>query len=259
MAKPTKTLLDKIPDGLVVNRKKLMDMGLDRPSIDYFLRSGKLTSISHGVYRRPGPPLKWEHLVYSVTKLGYDIHVGSRSALDLSGFAHYLPLGGLHQIHVYCKEKLPNWLNTVNEQVQIFPHRFKLILDLPDTAITDLPFGHWDWPIPYASVELALLELVDAVADEAGFTMADKYFETATTLRPKLLNKLLSSCNKIHANRLFLWFARRHNLPCFDSLNLSEINLGSGKRMIIRGGALDKEFQITVPKGMANGTQSEFF
>ena len=106
---------------------------------------------------------------------------------------------------------------------------------------------------------MALLELVNEVADEAGFTMTDKYFESATTLRPNLLNELLSGSVKIQANRLFLWFAKRHNLPCFDSLNLSEINLGKGKRMIVRGGALDKEFQITVPKEMANGTQPNFF
>lgn len=259
MPKPTKTLLEQIPDGLVVTRTKLMKLGLDRPSIDYFLRSGKLTSIGHGVYRRPGPPLKWEHLVYSVTQLGYEVHVGSHSALDLSGFAHYLPLGGLQQIHVYCKKKLPNWLSTLNEKAQIVPHKFKLVSDLPITAINDQPFGHWDWPIPYASLELALLELVDEVADEAGFTMTDKYFESATTLRPKLLNQLLSCSVKIQANRLFLWFAKRHNLACFNFLNLSDINLGKGKRMIVRGGTLNKEFQITVPKGMVNDSQSNFF
>lgn len=259
MTKPTKTLLEKIPDGLVVTRKKLMALGMDRPSIDYFLRSGKLTQVNHGVYRRPGPPLKWEHLIYSVTQLGYEVHVGSRSALDLSGFAHYLPLGGVQQIHVYCKKKLPNWLSTLNEKAQIVSHKFKLLSDLPVTAINNRPFGHWDWPIPYASSELALIELVDEIADEAGFTMTDKYFESATTLRPKLLNELLSNSLKIQANRLFLWFAKRHNLPCFNSINLSEINLGKGKRMIVRGGALDKEFQITVPKGMANGTQPNFF
>ncbi|TKB05559.1 type IV toxin-antitoxin system AbiEi family antitoxin domain-containing protein [Desulforhopalus sp. IMCC35007] len=259
MTKPTQTLLEQIPDGLVVTRKKLMFLGIDRPSIDYFLRSGKLTVVHRGVYRRPGPPLKWEHLVYSVRQLGYVVHVGSRSALDLSGFAHYLPYGGTQQIHLYCKTKLPNWLSTLNEKVQIVPHKFKLVPDLPVTAITDRPFGHWDWPIPYASAELALLELINEITDEASFTMADKYFESATTLRPKLLNELLSSSIKIQANRLFLWFAKRHNLPCFESLNLSDINLGKGKRMIVRGGALDKEFHITVPKGMANGTQPDFF
>ena len=85
MDKPTKALLEKMPDGLVVSRQKLLQMGFDKSAIDYFLRSNKLTSVAHGVYRMPGPSLKWEHFVYSITQLRYSVHVGSRSALDLSG------------------------------------------------------------------------------------------------------------------------------------------------------------------------------
>lgn len=259
MDKPSKALLEKVPDGLVVSRQKLLQMGFDKPAIDYFLRSNKLTSVGHGVYRRPGPSLKWEHIVYSVTQLHYNVHVGSRSALDLSGYAHHLPLGRLQRIHLYCQDKLPTWLLTLNEPVKIVSHRLKIFNTIPPASITERPFGHWDWPIPYASVELALLELVDDVTDEAGFMMADKYFETATTLRPKLVNQLLSACSKVQVNRLFLWFAKRHKLQCFDSLKLSDINLGSGKRMIVRDGVLDKEFHITVPKRMADDIQPDFF
>jgi hypothetical protein len=259
MHKPSKAILEKIPDGLVVSRQKLIEIGFDKPAIDYFLRSGKLTTVSRGVYRRPGPPLKWEHLIYSAVQLGHDVHVGSRSALDMSGFAHYLSLGGLRQLHIYSKGKLPTWLIALKKPVEIVDHRLKIFTIIPAASITQRPFGHWDWPIPIATVELALLEMLNDVADEAGFKMADKYFEPATTLRTDLLNQLLTSCKKVHVNRLFLWFAKRHNLRCLDSLNLSDINLGKGKRMIVRGGTLDKELQITVPKGMTNDTQPDFF
>jgi hypothetical protein len=259
MDKPTNTLLQKIPDGLVVTRQKMKKMGFTEPTIDYFLRSGKLTPVSHGIYRKPGPPLKWEHFVYSAVQLGHDIHVGGRSALDLLGFAHYLPLGGIQQIQLYSEKKLPSWLTTTNEPIQIVPHHLKIFTNTPTTAITERPFGHWDWPIPYASLELALLELLNDVKDEASFKMADTYLEAATTLRPKILNQLLSACKKVYINRLFLWFAKRHNLQCIDSLNISDINLGKGKRMIVRGGSLDKEFQITVPKEMANDVRPDFF
>lgn len=259
MDKPTKALFEKLPDGMVVSRQMLRKMGFDNSAIDYFLRSDKLESVSRGVYRRPGPPLKWEHLVYSICELGYVTHVGARSALDLLGFAHYLPLGGLQKIHLYCENKLPTWVTKLHIPVEIVPHSLKIFAYIPDAAITKRPFGHWDWPISYASTELALLELLDDVNDEASFRMADKYFESATTLRPNLLNLLLAACKKVHVNRLFLWFVKRHNLQCFGSLNLSDINLGTGKRMIIRGGALDKEFLITVPKEMADGSQPDFF
>ncbi len=82
-------------------------------------------------------------------------------------------------------------------------------------------------------------------------------------LRVKLaegsLSQLLTACKKLYINRLFLWFAKRHDLQCIDSLNISDINLGKGKRMIVRGGSLDKEFQITVPKEMANDVRPDFF
>ncbi len=259
MHKPTKMILEKIPDGLLITRQKLKEIGFRKPAIDYLLRSGKLTSISRGVYRKPGPPLKWEHFVYSAIQLGHDVHVGGRSALDSLGFAHYLPLGGLQQIHLYCEGKLPSWLTTLKKPVQIVSHQLKIFKNLPAAAITERPFGHWDWQIPYASIELALLELLNDVRDESDFRMADTYFEAATTLRPKLLNQLLPACKMVRVNRLFLWFTKRHNLQYLDSLNLSEINLGNGKRMIVRGGTLDKEFQITVPKEMADETRPDFF
>ena len=258
MNKPTKALMEKIPDGLVVSRFKLTKLGFDKPAIDYFLRSDKLVPISHGVYRKPGPPLKWEHLVYSLVELGHNVHVGGRSALDLSGFAHYLPLGGMQYLHLYCESTIPTWVGKLKIPVEIVPHKLNIFSKLPENSINTRPFGHWDWPIPYASTELALLELVDTIDGSDSFQTVDKYFEIATTLRPELMNQLLSTCKKVSANRLFLWFAKRHNLPCFKSLDIKKINLGSGKRMIAQGGVLDKDFQITVPKEMVSDAQSDF-
>ena len=45
--------------------------GFKRPLVDYYLRSGALVPVARGAYRRPGPPLKWEHVVYSLQELGY--------------------------------------------------------------------------------------------------------------------------------------------------------------------------------------------
>ena len=89
----TLRLEEVLPDGLVVNRKWLQAKGYTRPTIDYYIRSGKLENVGRGVYRRPGPPLKWEHLCYSLQELGYALHIGGQSALDLQGFAHFLAIG----------------------------------------------------------------------------------------------------------------------------------------------------------------------
>jgi hypothetical protein len=65
-----------VPEGLLVNREWLQAHGFSRSSIDYFLLSGKLTALSRGVYRKSGPPLKWQHVVYSLQETGFSVHVG---------------------------------------------------------------------------------------------------------------------------------------------------------------------------------------
>ena len=67
-AKPS--LEQTLSEGQLVNRDWLLKRGFNRPRVDYFLRSGKLEPVAHGVYRRPGPPLKWEHMVYSLKEMG---------------------------------------------------------------------------------------------------------------------------------------------------------------------------------------------
>ncbi|MFB6357802.1 MAG: AbiEi antitoxin N-terminal domain-containing protein [Thiohalorhabdaceae bacterium] len=83
------SLANTLPEGQLVNRSWLKDRGFDRPRVDYYLRTGALEAVARGIYRKPGPPLKWEHVVYSLQQLGHDVHVGGRSALELQGMAHY--------------------------------------------------------------------------------------------------------------------------------------------------------------------------
>jgi hypothetical protein len=73
-----------------------------------------------------------------------------------------------------------------------------------------------------------------------------------TTLSPKALQELMQDCTNIKVKRLFLWFAKRHNYVWFTKLNQEKINLGSGKRVIEKGGELDKNYLITVPKNLEN-------
>ncbi|MDP3330834.1 MAG: IS1595 family transposase, partial [Methylococcaceae bacterium] len=94
--------LEKIlPEGLVIDRAWLNAQGVSRSSIDYYLRAGRLEAVARGAYRRPGPALKWEHLVYSLQELGYPVHVGGRTALELQGYTHYLSMSGKQQIDLY--------------------------------------------------------------------------------------------------------------------------------------------------------------
>ncbi len=246
------SLEDQLPDGLLVNRAWLSARGFNRPLVDYYIRSGALLPVARGAYRRPGPPLKWEHVVYSLQVLGYAMHVGGRSAMELQGFAHYLSMQGVKQIHLYGADKLPSWLSKL-EAPYCFTLHNALQFDEPVVeAVTTRPFGHWDWPLRYATPELALLEMSSAIRQSSDFEVLDTIFESATTLRPQLIMKLLESCRQVKAKRLFLWFAERQSFAWFKHLDVKAINLGSGKRALLKGGVLDKKYQITVPGNMAS-------
>ncbi len=250
--KPNTHRLEEIlPDGQVINRKWLLKKGFARTTVDYYVRSGKLESVGRGAYRRPGPPLKWEHIFYSLQELGFKLHIGAQSALDMQGFAHYLSLGHKGKpITLYGKGKIPVWVNKINNNVNFTTHSQKGFLKLPQDSLTTLPFGHWDWELNLSTVELALFELLTQIKDESDFSVADKYFESATILRPELVNTLLQSCTHIQTKRLFMWFADRHAHQWSRNIDRNNIDLGSGKRVIIKGGALDKKYNITVPREM---------
>ncbi len=257
--KTVKTLEQCLPEGQLVNRAWLKVRGFNRPRVDYALRAGKLASVAHGVYRRPGPPLKWEHVVYSLNEMGYPVHVGGRSALELQGLAHYLPLGGKQRIDLYGAIKMPRWVVGFSALFRFEIHSQRLFKDVPEAAIHNRPFGAWDWPIPFSTPEVALLELLAGVREMADFFMADKFFESSVNLRPNLLQDLLRACTQVKAKRLFLWFSDRHGHAWRQLLETESINLGRGKRMLIKGGMYDATYQITVPREIVDGSEQPLY
>lgn len=257
MKLPPPDLLSLLPEAQVVDRAWLQERGFSRPRVDAFVRSGSLQAVARGAYRRPGPPLKWQHLVYSLQELGLDLHVGGLSALQEQGLSHYLPMGRTSVIQLYGKDAPPGWLAKMEGDFTFTFHKLKLFESLPEGAMVNKPFGHWDWAIHYATPELALLELAADVKTKADFIRLDSLFESAVNLRPVLLQSLLMVCTQVKAKRLFLWFAERHEHAWFKALSIDMVELGSGKRMIVAGGVLDRRYQITVPKEMVG--HDEFF
>lgn len=252
-------LQDIVPEGLLVNRAWLKDKEVDRPLVDYYLRTGALEAVARGVYRRPGPDLKWQHVVYSLQKLGYNVHVGGQTALELQGLAHNLPMQGIRRVLLYGEDKLPGWIRQVSNAFTLELKRPRLFYTFPEQAITTQLFGHWDWPIRLAKPELAILEFLAGVKKAVDFDVADTLMGGASNLRPQLVTQLLTECRNVLAKRLFLWFAERHQYSWLNKVELGKVDLGSGKRMVVKNGTLDKKYEITVPKGMADGSQQSVF
>jgi hypothetical protein len=268
----TLSLEKVLPEGQLVDRAWLLKQKFNRPRVDSALRSQKLEVVVRGVYRRPGPPLKWEQVVYSLNQMGYPIHVGGYTALIRQGMGHFVNLLHTETINLFSSVKAPNWLAQYKGGELIEPaqtvtwpkykfefHDTPKFKNIPDTDITSKPFGTWDWPIPYSTPELAFVEMLNGITDEADFEKADKFFEAAATLRPSLLNDILAACQSIKTKRLLFWFGARHGHPWFGNLDRNRVDLGKGKRMLVRGGTYDNQFQITVPRGLARGTEPSLY
>ena len=75
-------LHDLLEEGLLAPTGWLEEQGYSRALISRYVNSGWLVSPARGVYRRPGPSLKWQHVVASLQLvMGSYLHVGGRTAL----------------------------------------------------------------------------------------------------------------------------------------------------------------------------------
>ena len=238
-----------------------------------YVSAGWLEQPARQVYRRPRGPLGWQQVVISLqTLLRCRLTVGGRTALELEGYAHYLPQR-TKEVHLYGPERPPMWLDNLRTGVRFLYHNSHRLFPTqempragrgvvstahrtrgahPDSQSTFLvqPWGQWDWPLTLSTPERALLELLDELPEQESFEQVDKLIEGLANLSPQRLQKLLVSCRSVKVKRLFLFFADRHQHAWAKRIRQENIDLGKGKRMLVKGGKLDPTYQITVPEDL---------
>ena len=262
-----------LPEGLVVDSAWLEARGIASNLRAYYVKSGWLEQPVRGLYRRPRGTISWQQVVISLqTLMGVPLVVGGRTALEMQGFAHYLA-PQIKIVHLYGSDRPPGWLGKLELPQQFVCHNSaKLFRNDPttrglsslaqDTAtgqrrdptilqsggLTELSWGQWDWPLTVSQPERAFLEMLDELPKKESFHHADLIMQGAANFSPRRLQKLLADCRSIKVKRLFFFFADRHKHAWRKRLDKSAINLGSGKRMLVKGGKLDPVYQITVPE-----------
>jgi hypothetical protein len=129
-----------VPEGVLVDRFQLRAAGLRPTQIDYCVRQCQLQSVAKGVYRRPGPPLKWECVVHSLVNMGIPCRVASISALYRHGLVEQAP----PEIVLARLVPFPKWLKRLEGIARFRAWRGCSPNGLPESAVTDFPFGTWD-------------------------------------------------------------------------------------------------------------------
>jgi hypothetical protein len=248
-----------IPEGSFVTRHWLLNQGINHHTIDNLVKSVQLEVVRKGIYKRPFTKLSWQGVVLALQQMyDFDVVIGGLTALELQGYAHYLPLNKSSQIHLFSKRSLPDWTSSVVEGTNFVCH---LQSDLQSRAHLKNGFNSilkgntflfpWRDELPgleMSDPERAILELLVDVPNEISFENAEQILQGMTSLSPNKLNELLLVCDNIRVRRLFLWMAERQNHQWFKKLNLADISLGSGNRVLLKGGVLNKKYKITVPQ-----------
>ena len=271
-----------LPEGLLADAEWFERMGYSSSLRRRYVDAGWLERIVRGVFRRPAYfpgapgsrlPLDWRQVVVSLQMvMRRPLAVGGRSALELNGYGHVVGLRGMREIHLYGDEAPPKWLETLPIPTAILCHNAGRLFPggtvarglgvLLKTLTADIAAeprdlcdglawqrtGDGHWPMMVSTLERSVLELLDELPHKETFEQADMLMEGIFSLRPQQLSNLLKSCRSVKTKRLLLWFAERHGHVWSFRVDMQGIDLGSGKRMLVPGGRLDKKYGITVPE-----------
>lgn len=227
----------------------LKKQGVDRQLVQRYKKTDWVKPVGSGAFVRSGTDVDWRGGVYALQKqLKIAVHPGGKTALQLLGLAHYLPWGDREKITLFRdpQEKLPRWF---------LNHEWGSKIDLksaalfsPDSGVGLTKFNGGVFDIDISSAERAMLELLHLVPGEQTFDEAQKLMEGLTTLRPSLTQSLLEKCTSIKVKRLFLFMAESANHGWAKRLDRSRVDLGTGKRVIVKEGRFDSKYRITVPR-----------
>ena len=225
----------------------LRDRGVDQRLAYSYYEDGYLEKLGPGVFVRKRDNVSPYALIrFLQEELKLNLHVSGRTALELQGYSHYVAMGSKQRIYLtsYDNKVFPKWVKKLENKFELVFKKSSL-LPKEEYLITHKE-SRFDFQI--ACRELAILELLETLDLSGSLETAENYTQSLMTLRDDVLQKVLEKCKSIQAKRVFLYLAEKINLPSFQNLKLDKIDLGTGKRVIVKRGKLNKKYMITVDR-----------
>ena len=265
-----------LPEGMVASAAWLRERGYSSALCSKYVANGWLKQPARGAYSRPSAKTKWQHLIISLQSLMHQpVAIGGLSALELQRYGHYVRMGSEQRVFLYSEARLAKWVNEIEPLVRfelrnankLFAEPFitRAVKDLPSHdaltppsersrsvagGLTHYSWGEIEWQMLISTPERAILEFLDELPNQQSFQHGADLFTGLSNLSPRRLQQLLQQCKSVKVKRLFMWFAERNQHAWLKHLDQSAIDLGSGKRVVAKGGRLDTKYQITVPEAL---------
>jgi hypothetical protein len=241
-------LLKKIPKGTVVLASWLVKQGYSHDLQQKYIRSHWLEPVGKGAFKRTGEEVDLFGALYALqSQAKKQVHISGGSSLALQGFSHYIGMAQ-NVITLFAPQgfKLPVWFSNYGWNTPFELTRSNMLPS--ELALNSYNTGNFSVKVSTpARAMLECLELAPARFDleEAGLIM-----ESLNALQPPMVQELLEKCRSVKAKRLFLYFAEKANHTWFKYLSTEKINLGKGKRSIVKHGTWISKYQITIPKNL---------
>jgi len=228
----------------------LKEHGVSHKLAWWYVHSGWLERLGDKAYIKAGDKVSWAGAISALQRqLFLPIHVGGKTALQLLGLAHFIPMQEIKHVVLFTQPKIriPSWFKKELLGVQFIIKKTSLFqTDKHDFYIVERPVEGIE--VFLSSPERAILETLHMIPNQQSFEEAVLLMENLGQLRPTAIQSLLESCNSIKVKRLFLHIAERNQHQWLSELDLSKVNLGRGKRVIGKGGEYDAKYQLSVPK-----------
>lgn len=239
-------LLQEVPLGVVLQSSWLAEEGYSIDLQKHYRRGNWFQTIGKGAMIRTGDSVGYDGAVYALQQQsGLSIHPGGRTALSLLGKAHYLELAaGRVILFGNSGEKLPTWFKNHDWGVEI--DYFETSFLPSDMGFTEIKLKNF--AIKVSGAARALMECLYLAPRNQELLECYELMEGLNNLQPKQIQSLLESCRSIKVKRLFLYMAEKAAHRWFDYLDITKIDLGKGKRSIVKNGVFIAKYGITVPK-----------
>jgi len=241
-------LISNWPKGTLKTVKELEAVGYTPQLLKVYSNSNWIELFMRGMYKLYHDNVTWQGALFATQQRSNTTwHAGGKTALILKGYGHYLSPQET-SAYLFCarSEGIRTWVKEFNELIII---RNEIFNYTKEESFTKFNVGNFS--IKISTPELAAMEMLYLVPKAQSFDEALKITEGLTTLRSQLVQNLLEECKSVKVKRLFLFMADKHEHAWLKELSMEKINLGSGKRVIVEDGMLDKKYNITVPKEYA--------
>jgi len=243
-------LLQKVPPKGIYLASWMNENGVSHGLQRHYRESHWLTTIGTGAFVRTGEVPSAYGAIWSLNEqTGKHFSIGAMSALDIHGYAHYLPMGKQTLTLFSAKgERLPVWFTNYDWQVIVRYHSTDFLDENEGMGHTTID----GFILQVSSPERAFLECLHLAPQYYDITDLYYVMEMLSILPPLKVQVLLEKCKSVKVKRLFLYMAEKAGHDWFNALDLSKILLGNGKRMIVKNGVYSQKYQITIPKELAN-------